>query len=209
MENTGLTIGRYKDFPYRALVWYTWGFGQISGFSSPSWPHFTTVELQSGWGMIPSPSGVRAWGTQHLCVALEQGSEVGKLKPCYMASFCQAEIARALNVRFPYLFKDWRQIFSLSPQNSPASMVEEQSPRVLPAVPPVSSSNRSRLPNIFFHPSFLFQFLFNLTSPVSWDKLINSFPLHSPLSPLFNLSCLSEILINAVCGWKWDWVSEL
>lgn len=72
----------------------------------------------------------------HLCVALEQGSEVGKLRPCYVASFCQAETARALNVRFLYLFKDLSQIFSLSPQNCPASIVEEQSLKVLPAVPP-------------------------------------------------------------------------
>lgn len=81
-------------------------------FLTPLCYHGTSVRMGNDSHF---PVTLGCGGPRHLCDALEQGSEVGKLRPCYMASFCQAEAARAPNVRCLYLFKDLRQIFSLPP----------------------------------------------------------------------------------------------
>lgn len=53
MENTKLTTGTDKDFPFRALVVGHVGFGHLPGFSSPSCllPSTPFREFQAGWGM--------------------------------------------------------------------------------------------------------------------------------------------------------------
>lgn len=86
MENTELTTGMDKDFPFRALVVGHMGFGHLPGFSSPSYlppshPLPGNFRLVVEW--LSGPSGIRVWGSQAPYDALEQGSEVGELGlPC-------------------------------------------------------------------------------------------------------------------------------
>lgn len=67
MENTKLTTGTDKDFPFRALVVGYVGFGHLPGFSSPSCllpstPLLGNFRQVGEWPS--SPSGIRVWGSQ-------------------------------------------------------------------------------------------------------------------------------------------------
>lgn len=115
------------------------------------------------WLSGPSDTGQGVPG--HFCDALEQGSEVEELGlPC----MAKAKEARGLNVTFLNLLKKSRQTFSLSPKAPQLLYWGTRASGTAPSCDSrASPSNRSRLPTTLFPHSFHFQFLFNLTSPVS------------------------------------------
>ena len=103
MENTGLTMGRDKDFPFRVLVMGHVGFGhlliQLGSASLPAPPWLPGNFRRLGRGS-QDPVTLGHGGPGYFSDALEQGSEVGELGPLCMASFSQAREAVGLNVTF-------------------------------------------------------------------------------------------------------------
>lgn len=187
-----------------------WGLDKYLGSVPLPDPTLLPWNLSQDGEWLPLPSDIRVWGTQAPLWCTGARIKSGKTKAMLHGLLLTGRSSKSPKCETSVPIQGFETNFQPSSLKLPSFHSGGTEPEGPPSCASrVSSSNRSRFPTIFFHPSFLFQFLFNLTSPVSWDKLINSFPLHSPLSPLFNLSCLSEILINAVCGWKWDWVLVL
>lgn len=95
MENTGLTMGRDKNVPFRVLVL---GFGllfvQLRAASLAALLGYRGVS--AGWGVTQVQVKVGCGESELFGDALEQGSEVRELGMSFSASFCQAKEGRGL-----------------------------------------------------------------------------------------------------------------
>lgn len=90
MENTGLTMGRDKDFPFRVLVvgCGIWTSIRSAGFSLPSCPSLATREFWQAGEQLSGPSDTAAWGTWALfwCIGarIRGGRAAGTLRGLFL-----------------------------------------------------------------------------------------------------------------------------